>query len=498
MGMSLGIRQKLLIAFAFTSLLITGIAFVAMLFSFRAGFLQYINDYRYQSLEQLQQVLSEKVQTQRDWLYLIRHQRQWHQLVREMLQNHAQAGFVVPARHRHKVYKDHQRLPASSALTSEDSVSFFRSQLQKRRPPAPPFLLLASDKKIIYGAANINVEESMWLLPVMLDDQVIGYVGMDKLTHFTSDAEHVFVADQTRYFIWIAVAAGVMALIVAFILARWMVVPIQRLDKAMSALMQRDYDANVQYQSSDEIGRLVSSFNQLAKALGEYDHTQQQWIADISHELRTPLATLRGELEAMQEGVRTYSPQRLDSLHEEVLRLQRIVDDLHQLSLSDAGAMRYSFHSLSLTTIIQQVLERSSLRLQEKKLQYDMAISGDETSVYGDADRLAQLFNNLLQNSVRYTDNNGRLNVSVRFQQDKTVTVTWEDSEPGVLSTSLEKLFDRLYREEKSRNRDKGGSGLGLSICRSIVNAHRGDITAKASSLGGVAITIVLPLMHEQ
>ena len=499
--MSLGLRQKLIIAFASTSLLITGIAFVAMLFSFRAGFLQYVNDHRYQSLEQLQQVLAEQIVTGRDWQSLIRKRREWDESIRYMLQNNTQSGFVVQQRPNTKKQYNNQSQPIpppppphrAGADTPEPS---FRRHPppRNRRGSSQPFVLFDEQQRVIYG--QVRSIESMWLLPIHVRQRVMGYVGLDKLTHFTSDAEHVFVADQTRYFIWIAIAASLLALGVAFILARWMMVPIQRLDKAMSALMQRDYNANVQYQSTDEIGRLVSSFNQLAKALGDYDRTQQRWIADISHELRTPLATLRGEVEAIQEGVRVFTPQRLDSLHEEVLRLQRIVDDLHQLSLSDAGSMRYAFDTVSVHTILQQVLARNDRILSQHDLHHECIVSGTVQAVYGDADRLAQLFYNLLQNSLRYTDQGGQLRITIEYKSNRTVDIIWEDSEPGVLATSLDKLFDRLYREEKSRNREKGGSGLGLSICRSIIEAHQGHILARQSSLGGVVIAITLPLMN--
>lgn len=493
--MSLGIRQKLIIAFASTSLLITGIAFVAMLFSFRAGFLQYVNDHRYQSLEQLQQVLIDSIVTERDWQALTHRRREWDESIRYMLQNNTQSGFIIQQRPNTK--KPPSPPPSHAEVgTSESAFRRPLSPPRNRRPSRQPFVLFDSQQQVIYGQAKTI--ESMWLLPIHIQHRVVGYVGLDKLTHFTSDAEHVFVADQTRYFIWIAIAASLLALAVAFVLARWMVVPIQRLDKAMSALMRRDYNANVQYQSKDEIGRLVSSFNQLAKALGEYDRTQQQWIADISHELRTPLATLRGEVEAIQEGVRTFTTQRLDSLHEEVLRLQRIVDDLHQLSLSDAGSMRYAFDPVLVRGIIRQVLARNHRILHQHHLCHELIVTGDEHAVYGDADRLAQLFYNLLQNSLRYTDSGGQLRITIRYNNNHTVDIIWEDSEPGVLSSSLDKLFDRLYREEKSRNREKGGSGLGLSICRSIVEAHQGEVVARQSPLGGVAIAITLPLINAQ
>jgi two-component system sensor histidine kinase BaeS len=261
----------------------------------------------------------------------------------------------------------------------------------------------------------------------------------------------------------------------------------------MSALMKRDYTVKVDYKANDEISHLVQSFNQLTQTLSQHEKSQQQWIADISHELRTPLTILRGELEAVQDGVRLLNQQGIDSLYEEVLRLQRIVDDLHQLSSSDHGAMRYIFTSASLVDIIQNVLRSQEISLTDHQLANEIIKVGIERPVYGDADRLRQLFQNLLQNSIRYTEKNNAIRVTLNFDNKDFAVVIWEDGPPGAPSSSLARLFDRLYREEKSRNRRQGGSGLGLSICKNIVEAHNGKIKAAHSSLGGLAIDLQLP-----
>ena len=490
--MTLGIRQKLIIALAATSLLITTAAFLAMLLSFRAGFLQYINDHRYQSLQQLQNVLHDQIVSLDQWEGLSRRRKVWDDLIFLMRQNEENpVSFVgVPPPHTRPVKPpryDGHRPP---------SGHHHPPPRRKHRGSAPPqpFVLLDANKQAIYG--RLTDSEATWFLPLTVQRQLVGYVAMDKLEKFQTDADQVFVTEQTRYFIGIAVVASMIALGVAFLLARWMVSPIQRLDKAMSQLMKRDYDIQVNYQSRDEVGRLVSSFNKLSQSLGEYDQSQQQWIADISHELRTPIATLRGEVEAMIDGVRDTSPQRLTSLHEEIIRLQRIVDDLHQLSLSDSGAMRYAFDIVSIVKTVEQVIERNHVLLHQSPLYHDITVIGNESAVYGDADRLSQLFYNLLQNSLRYTDAGGQLHITLFFKNNKTVNILWEDSEPGVSSEALPKLFDRLYREDQSRNRERGGSGLGLSVVKAIVEAHGGHIIARASKLGGVVVDIELPLVQ--
>lgn len=480
-----------MIAFASASLLITAIAFVAMLFSFRSGFLQYINDHRYQSLEQLSQVMSQQVSSPEDWKSLSGSRREWGRLIGFVLQSKTTL-LTVPKKSSNHRRPPHEPPPGVHGPNGSYAPPH---RPPRSRPRQGPFSLLDAQQRLIFG--RMDSVQSMWTLPIQVEDRLVGYVAMNKLDNFNSNADKVFVAEQTRYFIGIALVASIVALLIAFFLARWMVVPIELLDKAMSALMKRDYQAKVTYSSSDEMGRLMTSFNQLASSLGEYDQTQQKWIADISHELRTPLSTLRGEVEAMQEGVRDMTPQRLDSLHEEVLRLQRIVDDLHQLSLSDAGAMRYIYDKVSMTAIIQQCIAHSDVVLSQHNLTHSIVVTGDEKNIYGDADRLNQLFSNLLQNTIRYTNSGGQLRIRLHFDDSQSVRIFWDDSEPGVLPSSLGKLFDRLYREEQSRNREKGGSGLGLSICRSIVEAHQGNVQARASDLGGVMIELSFPVINK-
>ncbi|MFT6387117.1 MAG: two-component system sensor histidine kinase BaeS [Cellvibrionaceae bacterium] len=465
----LGIRKKLVAAFVGVVLLVILVTFIAVWISFRAGFLQYINDFRYESLVQVSETLSQKIQSESDWQRVVNNPRYWRDFLR---QNRSD---------------DRNR----------------RHNRDNRRPSLERFLLLDVNKKHIYGRREKLGE--LLLIPISIKDKVrdrnlttsgdrvLGYVGLKPLKNLNNRADKVFVDKQLKFFTVIALFAIAMAVIVAYFLSSWMVSPLQRLVTAMSALMKRDYTVKVDYKANDEISHLVQSFNQLTQTLSQHEKSQQQWIADISHELRTPLTILRGELEAVQDGVRLLNQQGIDSLYEEVLRLQRIVDDLHQLSSSDHGAMRYIFTSASLVDIIQNVLRSQEISLTDHQLANEIIKVGIERPVYGDADRLRQLFQNLLQNSIRYTEKNNAIRVTLNFDNKDFAVVIWEDGPPGAPSSSLARLFDRLYREEKSRNRRQGGSGLGLSICKNIVEAHNGKIKAAHSSLGGLAIDLQLP-----
>ena len=218
--------------------------------------------------------------------------------------------------------------------------------------------------------------------------------------------------------------------------------------------------------------------------------SQKQWIADISHELRTPLAVLKSEIEAIQDGIRNFDNETLKSLSNEVERLNSLVDDLYELALSDIGAMKYQMVDLNLGDVLKETLDGYKERYQKSGIELSTNVE-ELITIVGDRQRLSQLFTNLLENSLRYTDSPGTLEISTSNEVDHAI-VTFSDSAPGIDPKSIDKIFDRFYREELSRSREKGGAGIGLSICAAIVEAHSGLITAKSSSLGGLLIVIQL------
>jgi len=202
---------------------------------------------------------------------------------------------------------------------------------------------------------------------------------------------------------------------------------------------------------------------------------------------------LRGEIEALQDGVRKPTPEAVRSLHSEVMRLGRLVDDLFQLALSDIGALTYRKEDLNLAAILTQTAELFRPGYDTNKLELVVDIpAGNEIPLFGDRERLQQLFDNLLTNSLKYTDPNGELTIWCRSTVGQ-VEITFSDSSPSVPGADLDKLFDRLYRVDNSRNHLTGGAGLGLAICKNIVEAHGGTIGAEQSPLGGLLIRIKLP-----
>lgn len=266
--------------------------------------------------------------------------------------------------------------------------------------------------------------------------------------------------------------------------------PIARRRTGAEQLAAGHYDVELATARRDELGDLVRDIKRLGATLQAHETARRRWIADISHELRTPLAIVRGEVEAMQEGMRPIDEQGLRSLHDEVMRLNRLIEDLHQLSMADLGTLSYRPEKLDLAELLHEACARfeSAARAAGLALECELA----SATVHADPDRARQLIDNLLGNSVRYTDAGGRIRVTCGHGPN-SVRVVVEDTAPEVPANALPRLFEPLYRGEASRDRRRGGSGLGLAIAARIASAHGGELRASLSRLGGLRIEWTLP-----
>jgi two-component system sensor histidine kinase BaeS len=246
-----------------------------------------------------------------------------------------------------------------------------------------------------------------------------------------------------------------------------------------------------------EIDQLVSDVSAMAAALVVLEDARRTWIAQISHELRTPLSVLRGELESIEDGARQPSPAVIRSLAEEVAQLNRLVDDLHTLTMADLGQMACDPVAGDANAALQRIANKFDARAQLLGLTLAIEPAAHAIAVDWDFGRIEQLLSNLLENSLRYTVAPGR--IAVRWAvSGQTLQLVVQDSAPGVSAANLGKLFDPLFRVDAARTRTgQHGSGLGLSIVRAIARAHRGHVQADASPLGGLTLRVELPL-HPQ
>jgi two-component system sensor histidine kinase BaeS len=355
-----------------------------------------------------------------------------------------------------------------------------------------PLVILDANRQPVWGFCPPG--ETIVFRPVTVRDRVVGYAGLLPPKHFLHPIQVQFLKEQRLALAMAAAGLVLAAALLALLLARHLVRPIQSLASATRSVASGQYDTRLLVRSSDELGRLARDFNEMAGTLGKHEKARRQWIADISHELRTPVSVLRGEIEALLDGIRTVTPERIRSLHGETLRLHRLVEDLYQLSLSDLGALTFRKEALDPTDLLRSIIETYRTSFQKKGLGFSLQISSkQERLIFGDRTRLEQLFINLVDNTLRFTDPGGDLRITLSHEANRVV-IEFQDSPPGVPEAEMERLFDRLYRLEGSRNRASGGAGLGLAICKTIVEAHSGAISAHPSPMGGLLIRISLPV----
>ncbi|MBA5638071.1 HAMP domain-containing protein [Duganella sp. LX20W] len=327
---------------------------------------------------------------------------------------------------------------------------------------------------------------------IKVDGQVVGRMRLMPLRQAGGDASAAtFLRGQLQTILLLSCALIGMAILAAIWLARHLLRPVAALRGVTEKLARGEFAARAPVLSRDELAELALHVNAMAQALEESEQQRRRMLADISHELRTPLTVIRGEIEALLDGIRRADVNALDSLHAEVLRLNQLVDDLHQLALADAGDLQYHWQQLDLTALLRPLLERYRLRAQQAGLTLTASLPDAPLTLTGDSGRLTQVCVNLLENSVRYTDSGGSIAVTLAAD-GAWAQLTVDDSAPGVPPGLLARLFDRLYRGDSARGR--GGSGLGLAICKAMVEAHGGSIVALPSPLGGVRMLVRLPI----
>ncbi|WP_299878994.1 ATP-binding protein [uncultured Cocleimonas sp.] len=359
------------------------------------------------------------------------------------------------------------------------------------KPPPKSMALLDANKSFLVGGTQAS--ENATLKPLKFSGKVVGYIRSEPFNEITDELDQQFVQHQNHAFIEIALWAFGIVLIGAGLFATYLRSRINKIGDQAGLLTSGDYSHQSLDKSQDELGQLSKKLNILGETLEENRSSRRRWISDISHELRTPVTVLKGEIEAIQDKVRELTPSSIDSLHQEVMRLSRLISDLNELSLSDLGALSYHKEHLDIVELVEDVISQHQHQFDDKQIALNFNTSCKSIFINGDGQRLEQLFANLANNSQHYTSTPGQLEISLK-KKSGNVIIEWSDSEPGVSDEELEKLFERLYRVEASRNRNAGGSGLGLSIAENIVIAHDGKVSAKQSPLGGITFVIEFPI----
>jgi two-component system sensor histidine kinase BaeS len=500
--MKVGITSKMVLVLLATSVLLVGAMAVAMSWSFQKGFRDYLTEAELGRLDQTTEDLANAYRREGSWDFIRGRHRVWasflplnDQGLPLMPEVTSQTASTPP------FDKFDNQNVTPQGVTTPDSVESrlpIGGQLGIQAPPLPPsdrsglstrLRLLDARKRNLIGPPDTT--GNVVLRPIELDNELVGWLSLTPLPVPSSGLDRSFRDEQLNAIYPIAAGALLLALLIGIPIGRHLLKPTKDVARGAHILAQGRFDIRLKPRSSDELGQLALDFNALAEALQRNELLRRQGMADISHELRTPLALLRGEIEAMQDGVRPMDESGLGKLHDSIMQLSRLVDDLYDLTLTDAGALNYRKEQLNLAAVLHHSADMAEHRLAQSRLNLIREIP-EQLTLFGDPRRLRQVADNLLKNSRRYTDPGGKIRLCA-WQTKGNIHFKIEDSPPGVDEELLPHLFDRFYRTESSRNRAAGGAGLGLAICRNIVEAHQGEIRAEPSPLGGLQIVVSLP-----
>ncbi|MDM8567722.1 ATP-binding protein [Candidatus Halobeggiatoa sp. HSG11] len=466
------LSYKFFIAFLLTNVISVALMIFIIHFNLSKNFMAFVNQRDTEILNSLNNIMVSEYQTQQSWNRLKDNQQLWNELLR-------------PVSAKLKYLK---RLPPPFGFDNRSPPNSKRDK-RRRLHPFEKLALFDVNKNFVVG--NASPFEKHITQPIIITTKTVGWVGIKK--HRPRLKERRFLKRQVNNFYLTGICILLMTTLIVWWLSNHLLTPIQQLIKGTRALAARKFDTKITVKSTDELGQLADDFNMMAQTLQKYEQMRKQWLSDVSHELRTPLAIMQGEVEAIQDGIRDFNHDTLESLHSEVRSISRIVDDLHQLSAMETATLSFQKTAINPLVILHDTLRVFKTRLEQIQVQADMPV---DVIIQGDTDRLTQLFSNLLENTLRYVDSPGTLKI-YHEQDGDNLLINFVDSGPGVPEQSIEYLFDRFYRVEQSRNRTKGGSGLGLAICKNIVEMHGGDVMAINIPDNGLGIKITLPLFKQ-
>lgn len=474
------ISFKLFIAMSVATTLVVIFLTVMTALNMRTGFARYLALAELGRFDSLVLALAQRHDsTQPGWPDFRTTPRAWHAFVRKIVPPPRR----TPPRQRDVKFRSNKE-----------------SSPQRLRPPPDPMrfgqrlvLQNAKGERIVGGSGDfpVFVRTPILALGSNTDAKPLGWLGLIAMPGPVGAGNSLFLKDQLfALLITSLIALGLSALL-AFLLARQLLKPIRTIANAGDRLAGGDYSIRLDNNRHDELGALLHQFNTLAENLEARDLAERKWVSDTSHELKTPLAVLRAQIEAIQDGVHEGNEKRLKELHTSTMRLSQLVADLNTLSNAREGQLAITKQIEDIAEIAETTLEQAIQSLPDLGLKMQGNI---EPRVLLNCDRLrmGQLLDNLLQNARRYTSSPGTIRLTLSRHSDG-IEITVEDTPPCPPQSARDKLFDRFYREELSRDRKYGGSGLGLSICREIVHAHGGTISLSQSTLGGLKVRVLLP-----
>ncbi len=327
--------------------------------------------------------------------------------------------------------------------------------------------------------------------PIRVNDETVGVVLVAPLAN-SNTPEALFLHSMTRAVLIVSLGMGLVSLVLAAFIARQITAPLRRLATAAYEVARGNLSVRVPVQGEDDLARVSLAFNRMAVALEHQYKLRRQLMNDIAHELRTPLSVIQAQTEALIDGVFPPTPEHIEPIHEQIVLLRRLVNDLRELALAEAGDLQMTWEYLDLAQVIERAVRSMQSSAENKHIHMECELQDTPLWVRGDAQRLEQVVLNLLSNAVRYTPEGGTIRVR-GWKQGDQIYCQVEDSGPGIPPEHIPHVFERFWRGDRSRSRETGGTGLGLAIACKWVEAHHGRIWVESPPGRGAIFTFVLP-----
>ena len=363
-------------------------------------------------------------------------------------------------------------------------------------PDDPPAGLPSFTDGMVHVGIAQGVEYAV--VPVVLSGQVVELVyathpaaGRGALARV--GATFRFLTDFWWQFLLAGALAAGLSLVVARWLARGMTQPLRDMAAAARRMETGDYTKRIHTRSRDEVGQLAAAFNRMSAELQDLEQSRRDLVANVSHELKTPITAIRAHLENLLDGVEDPDPRTLQVMLSQTERLSRLIEQLLELSQLESGELPLQREDLPLGPLVAQVLSEIDVARSDSGVAVESELPEDLPSVDADRERVHQVLFNLLENAVRFTPSGGAVTVSAH-RHNGSVEVHVADTGVGIPAEHLPRLFERFYRADPSRSREDGGTGIGLAIARSVVEAHGGHIRAKSELGKGSVFTFDLPV----
>jgi len=391
---------------------------------------------------------------------------------------------------------------------AHDMAGLGRNRPENLNAAIPRLMITAQDERFILIDGDVVVFDSnpdglpindpdnlvKYGTPIVVNGEQVGTFLVASTMGILSESQNIFIDRVNQSLIWVGLLSIILVFLVAVWQSRTIVKPLHQMADAANRLAKGDYNQRVAVNRNDELGDVATAFNQMASDLAQQEDIRRQMMADVAHELRTPLSILRIDLESMEDGLMDTNPENIRNLQSEVTYLSNLVEDLRMLSMADAGDLRVEKSRIELNSLAREMVERQQNAARERKISLKANYANHEIFVMGDSQRLSQVLVNLLSNAIQHTPPGHEICTQIELD-GQTAIVSVMNTGSWILRDDLTRIFDRFYRVEQSRNRDHGGSGLGLSIARSLVEAHGGRIWADSVEGKSTTFKFSLPIV---